>query len=87
MAEVNYENLVIELIKPLVTHPGDVKATSSTEDDKVLIKVKVNQDDLGRVIGKKGRVASAIRTLAHAVAIRQKQNVDIEFSADEESSN
>ena len=79
MAEVNYENLVIELIKPLVTHPGDVKATSSTEDD--------NQDDLGRVIGKKGRVASAIRTLAHAVAIRQKQNVDIEFSADEESSN
>ena len=32
-------------------------------------------------------VASAIRTLAHAVAIRQKQNVDIEFSADEESSN
>ena len=64
MAEVNYENLVIELIKPLVTHPGDVKATSSTEDDKVLVKVKVNQDDLGRVIGKKGRVASAIRTLA-----------------------
>ena len=58
-----------------------------TEDDKVLVKVKVNQDDLGRVIGKKGRVASAIRTLAHAVAIRQKQNVDIEFSADEESSN
>ena len=87
MAEVNYENLVIELIKPLVTHPGDVKATSSTEDDKVLVKVKVNQDDLGRVIGKKGRVASSIRTLAHAVAIRQKQNVDIEFSADEESSN
>lgn len=87
MAEVNYENLVIELIKPLVTHPGDVKATSSTEDDKVLVKVKVNQDDLGRVIGKKGRVASAIRTLAYAVAIRQKQNVDIEFSADEESSN
>lgn len=83
MAEVNYESLVAELIKPLVTHPEDVKTTSSVNGDKVLVKALVNQNDLGRVIGKKGRVASAIRTIAHAAAIRQKQELDIEFSVNE----
>lgn len=83
MADINYESMVAELIKPLVTHPEDVKTTSSIDGDKVLVKALVNQDDLGRVIGKKGRVASAIRTIAHAAAIRQKQELDIEFSANE----
>lgn len=83
MAELNYESLVAELIKPLVTHPEDVKTTCSIEGDKVVVKALVHTDDLGRVIGKKGRVASAIRTIAHAAAIRQKQNLDIEFSGNE----
>lgn len=83
MAELNYESLVAELIKPLVTHPEDVKTTSSNDGDKVTVQALVHPDDLGRVIGKKGRVASAIRTIAHAAAIRQKQNLDIEFSANE----
>ena len=48
------------------------------------MKALVHQDDLGRVIGKKGRVASAIRTIAHAAAIRQKQSLEIEFDAKED---
>lgn len=84
MAELNYESLVAELIKPLVTHPEDVKTKLSEDADKITVYAMVNSDDLGRVIGKKGRVASAIRTIAHAAAIRQKQNLDIEFSANEE---
>lgn len=83
MAELNYESLVAELVKPLVTHPKDVKTSCTIDGDKVLVKALVNPDDLGRVIGKKGRVASAIRTIAHAAAIRQKQNLDIEFDANE----
>ena len=83
MAELNYESLVAELIKPLVTHPEDVKTSCTIDGDKILVKALVNPDDLGRVIGKKGRVASAIRTIAHAAAIRQKQNLDIEFDANE----
>lgn len=83
MAELNYESLVAELIKPLVTHPDVVNTTSSIDGDKIVVKALVHPDDLGRVIGKKGRVASAIRTIAHAAAIRQKQDLDIEFSANE----
>ena len=73
MAELNYESLVAQLIKPLVTHPDEVCTTSF-----------IDEDDLGRVIGKKGRVASAIRTIAHAAAIRQKQSLEIEFDAKED---
>ena len=80
MAELNYESLVAQLIKPLVTHPDEVCTTSFVEGVKAL----VHQDDLGRVIGKKGRVASAIRTIAHAAAIRQKQSLEIEFDAKED---
>ena len=84
MAELNYESLVAQLIKPLVTHPDEVCTTSFVEGEKVLVKALVHQDDLGRVIGKKGRVASAIRAIAHAAAIRQKQSLEIEFDAKED---
>lgn len=87
MAEVNYESLVAELIKPLVTHPSDVLTTSSIDNQTIKVQVVVHQDDLGRVIGKKGRVASAIRTLARAVAVRQKDNLEIDFSSKENGSN
>ena len=80
MAELNYESLVAQLIKPLVTHPDEVCTTSFIDEDKVLVKALVHQDDLGRVIGKKGRVG----TIAHAAAIRQKQSLEIEFDAKED---
>ena len=80
MGEINYASLVAELIKPVVTHPEDVSVTiASINNDSVKVVVSVNQNDLGRVIGKKGRVAGAIRTIAHAAAIRNKQTIEIEF--------
>ncbi len=80
MGEINYASLVAELIKPVVTHPEDVNVTiASINNDSVKVVVSVNQNDLGRVIGKKGRVAGAIRTIAHAAAIRNKQTIEIEF--------
>ena len=58
MGEINYASLVAELIKPVVTHPEDVNVTiASINNDSVKVVVSVNQNDLGRVIGKKGRVA------------------------------
>ncbi len=83
MADINYESMVAEIIKPLVTHPEDVVTTSTTNGVDVLVKVTVHMDDLGRVIGKKGRLAFAIRTIAKAAAVRQKQNLDIEFTSNE----
>ena len=85
MGSVDYAVLVAGLIKPLVTHPEAVVVNvESIEDGNVKVVALVHQDDLGRVIGKKGRVAGAIRTLAHAAAIRNKETIEIEFSSCEE---
>ena len=82
MAEINYQNLVGELVKPLVTRPSEVVISQEIISEKeIAIKVQVHPTDLGRVIGKHGRVASAIRTLAHAAATRNEEVVTIEFTS------
>ena len=69
---VNYETLIKELVKPLVVHPEDLMVQKFSEEDNMLtIQVIVNQEDLGRVIGKNGRIANAIRTIAYASASRE----------------
>ena len=88
MGVVNYENLLSELIKPLVSHPDEVEVVTVDSGDKyVKLKVMVNSDDLGRIIGRKGRIANAIRTIAHAAAIRENMRVDIDLGAEEETEN
>ncbi len=85
MGSVNYEQLVSELIKPLATHPEDVVVTTDSEkDDAITLKVSVHPDDLGRIIGRKGRVANAIRTIAYTAAIREKKHLDIDFLSEKE---
>lgn len=85
MGNINYEQLLVELVKPLVTHPESISVKVSEKDSKnILVNVLVHKDDIGRVIGKKGRVASSIRTLVYAAAMRYNENVSIEFDGNEE---
>ena len=85
MGNINYEQLLVELVKPLVTHPENILVKVSEKDSKnILVNVLVHKDDIGRVIGKKGRVASSIRTLVYAAAMRYNENVSIEFDGHEE---
>ena len=79
---VNYEKLITDLVKPLVMNPGDVMVKKFSEDDKMLtIQVIVHQDDLGRVIGKNGRIANAIRTIAYASASRDGKKITINIDS------
>ena len=79
---VNYEKLIKHLVDPLVIHPEDVMVKKfSEEDDMLTIQVIVNQDDLGRVIGKNGRIANAIRTIAYASASREGKKVTINIDS------
>lgn len=85
MGKINYELLVSELIKPLTTHPEEVTVSTVSETgNNVKVKVSVHPDDLGRVIGKKGRVANAIRTIGHAAAMRHNEYLEIELETVEE---
>lgn len=78
MLASSYEEFVGSLVKPLVSFPDDVKIeTFSEEGNSLVIHVFVNPVDLGRVIGKKGRVANSIRTIAYALAAKNKQKLEI----------
>jgi len=78
---VNFEKLVYDLVKPLVAYFDDLLVKKFSEDEEAItIQVLVNEEDLGRVIGKGGKIANAIRTIAYAAASRlgKKINIDID---------
>lgn len=78
MKELNYEKLVSDLVAPLVLHPEDmVVKIFSEEDNVVTIQIMVNPDDVGRIIGKKGRIINSVRTIAYACAARFGKKVEI----------
>ncbi|MEN2464598.1 KH domain-containing protein [Ornithinibacillus sp. FSL M8-0202] len=58
--------LIESIVTPLVDYPEDVKVTEKEEDSKVVYHLTVNQHDVGKVIGKNGRIAKAIRTVVYA---------------------
>jgi uncharacterized protein len=61
-------DLVEFVVRALVSDPDAVRVDEIEEDDGIVLEVRVADGDLGRVIGREGRVANAIRTLAKAAA-------------------
>jgi hypothetical protein len=64
------KDLVVAIAKALVDDPSQVQASEEMEDDTTVIKLTVAKEDMGRIIGKEGRTAKAIRTLLNAVSTR-----------------
>lgn len=71
--------MVWAITVPLLDYPDDIEVTASEEDGEVLVEIRVNPDDAGKVIGRQGRVIKAIRTLARAAASRKDISVDVEI--------
>ncbi len=64
------KTLVETIAKALVDDPDQVNATEETEEDTLVIKLTVAKEDMGRIIGKEGRTAKAIRTILNAVSTK-----------------
>lgn len=73
------KSLIEILVKALVDNPSSVVVEEVDEGRSVTYEVSVDPDDLGKVIGKQGRVASALRTVAKAAAIKQHKNVFVKI--------
>lgn len=72
--------LVNAIVEPLIEYEGDLEITSSdAEDGSLLIEIRVNKDDAGKVIGRQGRVIKAIRTLSRAAGSRVGTHVEVEL--------
>ncbi|MBN2504482.1 MAG: KH domain-containing protein [Bacilli bacterium] len=79
---VNFEKLVFDLVSPLVVHPEDLLVKIFSEDEQMItLQVLVNKDDLGRVIGKGGKIANSIRTIAFAAASRLGKRITIDIDS------
>jgi uncharacterized protein len=71
------ESALSHLVKGIVDHPDDVRVASSTSARGEVLEVRVHPEDLGRVIGRAGRTAKALRTLVTALADGKRVRVDV----------
>ncbi|WML49299.1 KH domain-containing protein [Neobacillus sp. PS3-34] len=73
------KQLIETIVKPLVDFPEDVHVNVVEEDQRVTYKLSVNKSDMGKVIGKQGRVAKAIRTVVYAAGSSQQKKIFLEI--------
>jgi len=71
--------VLLYVVKQLVSDPAAVKIEADSSGEKTILNVHVGEGDMGRVIGKRGRVAQSIRTVVRAAAARDGGDVEVEF--------
>ena len=71
---------IVEVIaKAIVNHPSEVQVEEERRGSTVVLKLHVAPDDMGKVIGKQGRIAKAIRTVVKAAAIHEDKKIIVEI--------
>lgn len=73
------EELVRFIAASLVDHPENVKVNMREEDDAFVIELSVDQGDVGKVIGKQGRIAKAIRTIVKAASVKSEKKYVVDI--------
>ena len=78
------KELVSAIAKSLVEHPEAVEVSESESNGTTVIQLRVASDDMGKVIGKQGRIAKALRTVVKAAATKARRQVNVEIVSNEE---
>jgi uncharacterized protein len=73
------KELVEFMAKNLVDYPDEVSVSEKENEIGLILELKVAQSDLGRIIGKHGRTAKAIRTVLNSASTKRKQKVSLEI--------
>ncbi|KGP92836.1 hypothetical protein N780_10815 [Pontibacillus chungwhensis BH030062] len=71
--------LIETIVRPLVDYPDDVAVTEQEEERKHTYHLSVHKDDVGKVIGRHGRVAKAIRTVVYAAGSNSKKRIYLDI--------
>lgn len=71
--------LAEEVVKSLVDHPEEVRVDAKSNGDNLVLELTVAESDLGRVIGKSGRTARALRTMLSASAAKAQKRCSLEI--------
>ncbi|TMV52006.1 KH domain-containing protein [Paenibacillus mesophilus] len=73
------KDLITVLAKALVDHPEDVVVSEAEEKDEIVYRLSVHPSDMGKVIGKQGRIAKALRTVVTSAAVKHNKRVSVEI--------
>ena len=73
------KELVEVIAKSLVDHPEDVEVIETSKDDAIYVELKVAQEDMGKVIGKQGKIAKAMRTIVRSATPASSKRYVIEI--------
>lgn len=73
------KELVEVIAKALVDNPDEVAVTESVKDDEIVVELTVASSDMGKVIGKQGRIAKAIRSVVKVAASKEDKKVIVEI--------
>ena len=76
------KDLVESIARALVDHPDDVEVKSIEGSQATILELRVHQDDLGKVIGRQGRTAKAVRTLLGAAGVKVHKRFTLEILED-----
>jgi predicted RNA-binding protein YlqC (UPF0109 family) len=77
---VGPEDLLEHLARELVDSPDDVRVTRRDGPDELVLELVVAGDDVGKVIGKQGNIARALRTVVRAAAVRDGRRIHVEIA-------
>ncbi|MEC7844953.1 MAG: KH domain-containing protein [Actinomycetota bacterium] len=72
-------NVLEHIVKSVVEKPDEVEIQVENNEKETTLSVKVGDGDMGRVIGRRGRIANAIRTVTRAAAVRDGLTISVEF--------
>ena len=73
------KELVLTVAKALVNEPDQVEVNETEDERTITLELKVAPDDMGKIIGKQGRIAKAIRTVVKAAATKESKRVVVEI--------
>ena len=73
------KELVEVIAKALVDNPDEVVVTETEKEDEIIVELKVASGDMGKVIGKQGRIAKAIRSVVKAASSKMEKKVIVEI--------
>lgn len=73
------KDILLFLVQSIVDHPSDVAVTENIHEDRTILELSTHPEDMGKVIGKAGRIIRAIRDLVKLVAAKRGVYADVEL--------
>ncbi|MFC5614073.1 KH domain-containing protein [Metabacillus niabensis] len=74
------KELIEAIVKPLVDSPDEIEITEIESDNQITYRLSIDKQDIGKVIGKQGRIAKAIRTVVYAAGSNSSKRIQLEIN-------